>query len=545
MIPTMYQSIIDRWKKSHKILCHSLGIHDFDGQLDSYDKDTINSRIFELKQDLIYLDTIKLFENPLMQIEHKILRFKLNEELYRFETLEEHKINPLLWISPLLLIETSFATREFTSKKDRVRIIMNFQKLIPNYIEEAIKQLNPKLSRFVILRSIEILKSIIRFFQDKLFLFITNMEDNEITLQEWSEINKNAIQALTDFLIKLEDQYLLNSNSSPMLNMEQFFELLKNSEDLNFSYKELLEIGELELNRNFKKLSSIQQELQVKSVDDLLKIIQGDLPDKDNLTSIIESIFDKTKSFLIYNEILTLTDNFDHCKIVINSSNDNKFSRAGFNASGPFEVSTAKDAYFWLTWPNSSWTSDELSEYKKYMNLSNLHLIVFHECYPGHFIQHLYANIRPSKILNLLGHSLIVTEGWAHYAEGMIVDLGYSNYDSNKLKISQISMALLRACRLIVTLKIHCKKMMFEEAKQFFIDKAYLTSQAAVLETRRCFIDPFGFSYTLGKYLIIQLRSDYKAIQGNKFNLKDFHDRILSAGNIPISLVQDYLFLKG
>jgi uncharacterized protein (DUF885 family) len=143
-------------------------------------------------------------------------------------------------------------------------------------------------------------------------------------------------------------------------------------------------------------------------------------------------------------------------------------------------------------------------------------------------------------------------EGWAHYAEQMMVDQGFGrglsatptreeNIKAAKYRLAQTDEALLRLCRFCVSIKMHCQGMKVDEATKFFQDNCYYEQKPAHQEAMRGAFDPEYLYYTLGKLEIFKLRDDYQKQQGTDFTLQKFHDEMLRHGAPPIRLLRELL----
>ena len=106
------------------------------------------------------------------------------------------------------------------------------------------------------------------------------------------------------------------------------------------------------------------------------------------------------------------------------------------------------------------------------------------------------------------------------------------------LHLGQLEEALWRDCRMVASFELHTRNMSVADATQLFQKECYLPESIAKSEAYRGTSDPGYLTYTLGKLAILKLRADYKAKQGDKFTLADFHDRFLAAGLIPIKLIR-------
>src|SRR5262249_35073986 len=131
-------------------------------------------------------------------------------------------------------------------------------------------------------------------------------------------------------------------------------------------------------------------------------------------------------------------------------------------------------------------------------------------------------------------------EGWAHYAEQMMLEEGFGDGDP-KLKLAQLSEALLRDIRWIVGIRMHTAGMTVEQGAKIFIDKGFQEPAVAFEEARRGAYNPTYLYYALGKLQIYKLRADYKAARGSAYRLEEFHNEFVRQGSIPIKMVRRIL----
>jgi uncharacterized protein (DUF885 family) len=141
-------------------------------------------------------------------------------------------------------------------------------------------------------------------------------------------------------------------------------------------------------------------------------------------------------------------------------------------------------------------------------------------------------------------------EGWAHYAEQMMLDEGFGasrapqptsaeRLKAAKYRLAQSDEALLRICRLCVSIRTHCEGMSVDAATKFFVDNCYYEPKPARQEAIRGTFDPQYLYYTLGKLQLLKLRHDYQKQEGAAFSLQKFHTEILRHGSPPIRLLRE------
>ena len=207
---------------------------------------------------------------------------------------------------------------------------------------------------------------------------------------------------------------------------------------------------------------------------------------------------------------------------------------ASMDTPGPFEKST--EAYFYVTLPDPSWPASRKEQLLEFFSPPLISDTSTHEVYPGHYVQFLKNRLNPDKVRAIYA-SGANAEGWALYCEQMMLDEGLHNGDP-KYRLAQLQMALMRACRYLVGIRMHTRGMTVEQAKTFFETNAYMTEHNAEVEAFRGTEDPGYLRYQLGKLMILRLRTDVQKKEGTSFDLGKFHDAFLREGALPIRLIR-------
>jgi uncharacterized protein (DUF885 family) len=117
----------------------------------------------------------------------------------------------------------------------------------------------------------------------------------------------------------------------------------------------------------------------------------------------------------------------------------------------------------------------------------------------------------------------------------MMIDAGFRKNDAG-VRLGQLAESLIRLCRFIVGIRLHCEDMSVEQAVRFFREEAFLEEPSARREAERGTFDPSYILYSAGKLMLLKLREDYKAKAEGKFTLRGFHDELLANGTVPIWL---------
>jgi uncharacterized protein (DUF885 family) len=164
----------------------------------------------------------------------------------------------------------------------------------------------------------------------------------------------------------------------------------------------------------------------------------------------------------------------------------------------------------------------------------------YHEGIPGHHLQNSVSRehgelpIYRRAVGNFAGYG----EGWALYAEQLADEIGA--YDDNPLgRIGYVQSLLFRAVRLVTDSGLHVKRWSRDQAIRYMMDNCGRTEGASTNEIERYCVWPGqACSYKLGHTVITRLRSDAKAKQGDRFDLKAFHETVLMNGSLPLPVLE-------
>jgi len=162
-----------------------------------------------------------------------------------------------------------------------------------------------------------------------------------------------------------------------------------------------------------------------------------------------------------------------------------------------------------------------------------------HETVPGHYAFYRALRSIPSLAARAF-RNYATFEGWAHYAEELMVEQGYGADDPRNALATRRA-AIHRDCRYLVGLRLHAGDLTFDEATRFIMAQTGMVRSLASGEARRCLADPACVGYTLGKLRLLRLREDYARQEGAHFTLRGFHEAVLALGQLPMPLIRGAL----
>jgi uncharacterized protein (DUF885 family) len=163
--------------------------------------------------------------------------------------------------------------------------------------------------------------------------------------------------------------------------------------------------------------------------------------------------------------------------------------------------------------------------------------LAFHEAVPGH---HLQLSIAQKQEQLPMFRRLIpmpaYTEGWALYAEQLAAESGFQEDPFDR--IGYLDAQLFRAIRLVVDTGMHAKRWSRQQATQYMIDNSATSETEAVTEIERYMVWPGqALSYMVGRIRMLELRERARARLGDKLELRELHELILTGAALPLDLL--------
>ncbi|PWJ97269.1 uncharacterized protein (DUF885 family) [Flavobacterium araucananum] len=212
---------------------------------------------------------------------------------------------------------------------------------------------------------------------------------------------------------------------------------------------------------------------------------------------------------------------------------------ASISAPGPYDKNANT---YYNVGSMSGWTAENAESYLREYNDYILQILNIHEAVPGHYTQLVYSNQSPSIIKSILGNGAMV-EGWAVYAEKMMLESGYKN--SDEMWLMYYKWNLRATCNTILDISVHTKNMSKQAAIDLLTKEAFQQQAEADGKWKRVTLSQVQLcSYFTGYTEIYNLREELKKQEGDKFNLKKFHEKFLSFGSAPVKYIKELMLSK-
>jgi uncharacterized protein (DUF885 family) len=527
----------------------TLGFHEYDGKITDFSQASLKAEVERLRSfddRLGQLETNQL-SRPAFY-DYRILQNAIKRERFSFEQMEIYSHNPMTYAG--VLDVNIYVKRNFAPIEQRVVSITAILNQAPAIFAAARANLAESLPRPQIELAIDQANGAVDFLGKDLVEALAQVK-SEAIMAQFKNANDRAITELRNYITYLKEQKLPKANDQYALGREKYTRLLEYGEMVTLPPDQLLEIGMRELHRKQEVFAQAAREIDpTKKPVEVFQAIQKDHPTEQKLIPDTARDLDMIRQFLVDHKIISLPSPV-RAQVTETPQYLRATSFASMDTPGPFETK-ATEAYYYVTPPERDWSPQQKEEWLSAFNYYTTDIVSIHECYPGHYVQFLHLNASPANKLEKIFNSYAFVEGWAHYAEQMMVDEGFGAGTSGtpsqadkvkaaKYLLAQTDEALLRVCRFCVSIKMHCQGMTVDQATKFFQDNSYYEEKPAHQEAMRGTFDPEYLYYTLGKLEIFKLRADYQKQQGPSFTLQKFHDEMLRHGAPPVRLLREVM----
>ena len=548
-----YDGVAEEYVKTylaaHPLQGTALGLHEYDGKISDYSRLAIDAELSRLRRfddRLAKFDPAKL--SPRQSIDLRILQAAVKRELFEIQDMAVFERNPMVYARAGDV--NVYIKRNFAPLEDRVRSLVAIESQIPNILIAARTNLEEKLPKPFIELAIQIARGSADFLKKDLVAAVSGLKDEQLRVA-FQAANRKAANALSDYATWLEREKLPKATLDFALGEEKFGRFLAQTELVNLSPQKVLEIGMAQLKAEQEAFAEAAKKIDPnKPAIEVFKQIQSEHPASDKLIPDTAKDLDKIRKYVVSRRLVGVPSEVP-AKVKETPQYLRATSFASMDTPGPFEK-RATEAYYYVTPTEEDWPEQEKEEWLTAFNYYTSDVVSIHEVYPGHYVQFLHLNASPASKIEKIFGSYAFIEGWAHYCEKLMIDEGFGRSSNSspseddvkhaaKYRMAQADEALLRLCRLCVSIKVHTQNMSIDEATKFFQDNCYYEQKPARQEAMRATFDPGYLNYTLGKLQILKLRDDYKAQQGDDFSLQKFHNELLSHGMPPIRLLREIM----
>ena len=528
-----------------------IGDHSADHKLDQVDA---RSRAEGLELVREYVDALERLDfdelSRANQIDAAMLMSQLESEIWSAEVLQEWAWNPLYYINISGGAIYSLVARDFAPIDERLKNVTARLLEMPRFLDQARGEIQPervpKIHAETAISQNPGLTSIIET------MVIPKMEvlseSEQAALNAAIEIARNAV---ADHQTWLEEELLPRAAGDFRIGAELYDAKLQFALNSPLGRRELSSRAEQEFQSVRNEMYDVAKTIYLErypftsfpdNPDEAYKqsIIRAALeqayatvPPRDGIVAVAKEQLQQATDFVIENNIVTMPD--EPVEIIIMPEFQRGVSVAYLDPPGPLD--REQPAFYAVAPLPTDWTDEQVQSFLREYNIYSIQDLTIHEGVPGHYLQIALSNRYPSLLRSVLWSGTFV-EGWAVYAEQMMIDEGYLN-DDPLMKLINLKWYLRAVTNAIMDSAIHVDSMTRDAAMKLMIEGGFQEEREAAGKWVRAQLTSAQLStYFVGYQEHIEMRRAVEAAWGEEFTLKRYHDQALSYGSPPVRYVK-------
>ncbi len=526
-----------------------LGEHRYDNRLDDYSLAGVERDRALNQKYLKALDAIPVKSlNAVNSVDYRIMRNRLEYNLFSAEVLREYEWNPLRYNIGNAVY--GLVARDFAPLKDRLLNIKERLKAVPAVVAQA-KLLLRNPPRVHTETAINQNTGTISLIRDELQPFIAQAPELKADLAPAQAV---AIKALEDYGVWLQKELLPRSTGDFRLGDEKYRRKLRFALESDLSKEEILKRAEADLKSTqdamydvalplYKKYFPTEKDsarladrkLVIKAV---LARLAEERPTNETIVPLASEQVKSATDFVRANNLVSLPGG--PVKVIVMPEFTRGVAVAYCNAVGPFESSG--ETFYAISPTPKDWTPARMESFFREYNNYMLMEVTVHEAMPGHYLQLAHANkfTAPTR-LRAIFQSNTFAEGWATYAEALMTERGFGGPE---VKMQQLKLYLRGIINAILDQKVHTAGMTEKEALALMMNEGFQEEGEAAGKWRRATLTSTQLpSYYVGAIEVNDIRRAYEAKMGNTVDYKRMHDTMLSFGTPAPKYVKELMGL--
>lgn len=545
---------LDTWMQHSPVSATQIGDHRYDGQIDDLSAEGQQATLAAYKAllaDLDKLDIARLGREN--QVDAAILRNQLQSEIWNAEVLKSAQWDPQMYNGLAGSAIYGLMAREFAPLPERLKSATERMEKIPAIFAQARANLDP--ARVPKIHAETVAK------QNRGILSIV---DTFITphVGELPQAEQQRLQAAIDGLKKaveeqqawLDGTLVPNAKGEFRIGAQLYDQKLKFALNSSLSRQEIGQRARAELDRVRKDMYAIAQTVlkdkagappmpaeptdaqQQAAIEAALELAYADKPARDKVVDDAKAALDQSTAFVRDHDLMTLPD--APVDIILMPEFQRGVAVAYCDSPGPLDKNL-KTFYAVSPIPDD-WDDKQVDSFLREYNSRMIHLLSIHEGTPGHYLEGWHSAKFPSTLRAVLRSGLFA-EGWAVYTERMMQEQGYLDNDP-LFHLVQLKFYLRTISNAILDQGVHVDNWSREQAMHLMTHDAFQQeSEAAGKWVRAQLTSAQLPTYFVGAQEHFDTRKAVQEKQGANFNLKAYHDQMLSYGAPPVRFARQLM----
>ena len=541
---TLAGEVLEEYLQHHPEVATQLGDHRFDDRLDDRSETAleeesrwVGQRLRDLASVVTAADEDAEHGGTADRVDAAILTNALELRRFELDELREHTWDPLL-ANPGTAVYTLLA-RDFAPLGDRLRSVAGRLAGVPAALETSRRSLDGMPTVHV--------ETAIGQFTGTRTLLATELEramSNEPSLRaEVEGVRDLAVAAIDDHLQWLGSRldsadHDPRDSRDPRLGPEVYSRKLALTLDTASDADAVLARAESDLAAVEARIAETAARLDNGDEDGRVRRVLDRLAsdgrvDNDSIVGMCERAMAETTAFVRDRDLVTVHD--DPVEIIVMPEIHRGVAVAYCDPPGPLE-SSSLPTYFAVSPTPEDWSEERAASFFREYNAHMLQNLTVHEAMPGHVLQLAHNNRYVSDVAvrkTLWSGSFV--EGWAVYAEELMVDQGYRAEAglADALRMQQLKMQLRMTINAILDARVHAHGMTEDEAMRLMMGRGHQEDGEAAGKWRRALLSSAQLStYYVGYVEVRDLSADLEAARPDA-SVRQRHDAMLAHGSPP------------
>ena len=277
-----------------------------------------------------------------------------------------------------------------------------------------------------------------------------------------------------------------------------------------------------------------EQQAAIKAALDLAS---AERAPRDGVVDFVKQTLRETTEFVRARNFVTVPD--EPLDVILMPEFQRGVAVAYCDSPGPLDK--GQRTFYAVSPIPAEWTDAQVDSFLREYNTRSIANLTIHEAMPGHYLQLAHSNRYPSVLRAMLGSGPFV-EGWAVYAERVMQEQGFRGGDP-LMQLVRLKWYLRSITNAIMDSAMHVDGMTQDEAMKLMVDTGFQEEREAAGKWVRAQLTSAQLStYFVGYQEHSDMRAEAARRAGERFDIKAYHDQVLSYGSPPVRLVRALVF---
>ena len=545
---------LEGWLQLSPVSATQIGEHKYDGELDDLSAAGRQKGLAFSKKILAELDatdTAALSREN--QVDAAILRNQLQYDIWTAETLQSWAWDPQVYNNVAGGAIYGLMAREFAPLPERLKSAAARMQKIPALLAQARENLDPARVPKVHAETVA-----------KQNAGILSIVDTFITpnLKDLPEADRAQAEAAIDGLKKAVAEHQAWLDKTLVPNAKGDFRIGQTLYDQKLQFALLSSLSRADIKQRAEgELKRVREEMygiartvlkdkpgapalpetptadeQQKAIEAALELAYAERPARDKVVPDAEAALAQATEFVRQHDLVTLPD--APVEIIEMPEFQRGVAVAYCDSPGPLDKHL-KTFYAVSPIPDE-WDQKQVDSFLREYNSRMIHLLSIHEGTPGHYLEGWHSAKFPSTLRAVL-RSGMFAEGWAVYTEKMMADAGYLDNDP-LFRLVQMKFYLRTIANAILDQGVQVDGWTREQAMDLMVRQTFQQEREAAGKWTRAQLTSAQLpTYFVGVQEHFDMRKAAEAKLGAQFNLKAYHDQVLSYGAPPVRFVRQLM----